>query len=132
MFAIIFFRLWFLQVLSGDKYLAQANNNRVRDIAIQAPRGDIVDRNGTVLVDNRLSIAVQIEPDKLPPRGAGARRRCYRRLRQVIGMRPRADPQGRSRPSARLLPVRERDASRPTSSQRATPTSSSARTSSRA
>ena len=31
MFAIIFFRLWYLQVLSGDKYLAQANNNRVRD-----------------------------------------------------------------------------------------------------
>ena len=39
MFAIIFFRLWFLQVLSGNQYLAQATTNRVRDIAIAAPRG---------------------------------------------------------------------------------------------
>ena len=46
MFAIIFFRLWFLQVLSGDKYLAEANNNQVRDVVVPAPRGDIVDRNG--------------------------------------------------------------------------------------
>src|SRR6185503_6453724 len=27
MFSIIFFRLWYLQVLSGDKYLKQAKNN---------------------------------------------------------------------------------------------------------
>ena len=32
MFAVIFFRLWYLQILSGDKYLADANNNRVREI----------------------------------------------------------------------------------------------------
>ena len=31
MFAIIFFRLWYLQILSGDKYLADANNNRKYD-----------------------------------------------------------------------------------------------------
>ena len=62
MFAIIFFRLWFLQVLSGDKYRAQANNNRIRDVDVPAPRGDIVDRNGRVLVDNRVSIAVQVDP----------------------------------------------------------------------
>jgi penicillin-binding protein 2 len=30
MFSIIFFRLWYLQVLSGDKYLKQAKNNQVR------------------------------------------------------------------------------------------------------
>ena len=27
MFAIIFFRLWFLQVLSGEQYLAQASRS---------------------------------------------------------------------------------------------------------
>src|ERR687883_718369 len=69
MFGIVFFRLWYLQVLSGDKYLTQANDNRVRDIVVPAPRGDVIDRNGTVLVDNRISIAVQIEPQKLPPPG---------------------------------------------------------------
>ena len=30
MFAIIFFRLWYLQVLSGDSYVAAARENRVR------------------------------------------------------------------------------------------------------
>jgi penicillin-binding protein 2 len=87
MFAIIFFRLWFLQVLSGERYLAQANNNRVRDITVPAPRGDVVDRNGTTLVDNRVSIAVQIEPRKLPPEGA-PRDALYRRLGRVLGMSP--------------------------------------------
>ena len=53
MFAIIFFRLWFLQVLSGEQYVAQANDNRVRDVPIPAPRGDILDRDGQLLVDSR-------------------------------------------------------------------------------
>jgi penicillin-binding protein 2 len=66
MFAIIFFRLWFLQVLSGDQYLAQASVNRVRDIAIPAPRGQILDRNGNILVDSKPGIAVQLSPPDLP------------------------------------------------------------------
>ncbi len=87
LFGLIFFRLWYLQVLSGDKYRAQANDNRVRDIVVPAPRGDIVDRNGNTLVDNRVSIAVQIEPRKLPPAGA-KRRELYGRLSRVIGEGP--------------------------------------------
>jgi penicillin-binding protein 2 len=87
MFAIIFFRLWYLQVLSGDKYRAEANNNRIRDVGVPAPRGDVVDRNGKVLVDNRVSIAVQVDPRKLPP--AGRRRALmYRRLGRIIGQTP--------------------------------------------
>jgi penicillin-binding protein 2 len=66
MFAIIFFRLWFLQVLSGEKYLAQASVNRVRDIAIPAPRGEILDQAGNVLVSSKQAIAVQIAPLQLP------------------------------------------------------------------
>lgn len=66
LFAVIFFRLWYLQVLSGDQYLAEANNNRVRELRIQAPRGEIVDRNGRVLVTNRRAIVVQLDPAKLP------------------------------------------------------------------
>src|SRR6185437_13571547 len=30
LFAIVFFRLWYLQILSGDQYLAEANDNQVR------------------------------------------------------------------------------------------------------
>jgi penicillin-binding protein 2 len=66
LFAIIFFRLWFLQVLSGPDYVAQATDNRVRRTPIEAPRGDIVDRNGTLLVRTREAPVVQIEPASLP------------------------------------------------------------------
>jgi penicillin-binding protein 2 len=66
LFAIIFFRLWYLQVLSGDQYLQQARNNRVRELRVQAPRGDILDRNGNVLVENRAATVVELSPESLP------------------------------------------------------------------
>jgi penicillin-binding protein 2 len=84
-FAVIFFRLWYLQVLSGDKYLAEANNNRVREIKVQAPRGEVVDREGRVLVDNRTGLAVKVTPDKLPEE-PGERTALYRRLGKVLGV----------------------------------------------
>jgi len=66
LFAVLFFRLWNLQVLSGDEYLAEAQNNRTREFKQIAPRGDILDRNGEVLVDNRTSLALQLNTSKLP------------------------------------------------------------------
>src|SRR3954468_21380729 len=66
LFGILFFRLWNLQILSGDKYLAEAKNNRTREVKEIAPRGDILDRNGEVLVDNRTSLALQLNTGKLP------------------------------------------------------------------
>src|SRR5919202_3682204 len=66
LFAALFFRLWFLQVLSGHDYVAQAAQNRVRKIRIEAPRGDIVDRNGKTLVRTRQAAVVQILPNELP------------------------------------------------------------------
>src|SRR3954451_18847987 len=87
MFGIIFFRLWYLQVLSGDHYLAEANSNRVRDIVRQAPRGRIVDRNGRILVDNRSGYAVVINPAKLP-KDPATKRRTYDALARVLGQKP--------------------------------------------
>ncbi len=85
MFAIIFFRLWFLQVLSGEQYVQQANANRARDLPIAAPRGEILDREGQPLVASRTTNAVQIVPSALPPAGS-KRRLLYRRLGAVLGM----------------------------------------------
>ena len=59
MFSIIFFRLWYLQVLSGDRYLHRANDNRIRDVHEQGPRGEILDANGNVLVGNRLQMGAR-------------------------------------------------------------------------
>ncbi len=84
LFAVVFFRLWYLQVLSGDKYETEANSNQVRKIKVQAPRGEIVDREGRVLVNNRTGLAVRVTPDELPE-DDGERRQVYNRLGRVLG-----------------------------------------------
>ncbi|WCB95001.1 Peptidoglycan D,D-transpeptidase MrdA [Baekduia alba] len=66
LFGIIFFRLWYLQVLDGDKYLAQARDNRVRVERIAAPRGNIVDASNLPLVENRKATVVAFNPASLP------------------------------------------------------------------
>jgi penicillin-binding protein 2 len=66
LFAVLFFRLWDLQVLSGSEYLAEAKNNRTREFKVIAPRGNILDRDGNVLVENRTSLALQLNTQKLP------------------------------------------------------------------
>jgi penicillin-binding protein 2 len=43
---------WFVQVVEGSHYRDLAENNRLRKIAIEAPRGTIYDRRGRVLVEN--------------------------------------------------------------------------------
>jgi penicillin-binding protein 2 len=66
LFAILFFRLWNLQVISGDAYLAEAKNNRTREFKMIAPRGEILDRTGKTIVDNRTSLALQVNTSRLP------------------------------------------------------------------
>jgi len=90
LFAIIFFRLWFLQVLSGEQYVRAATVNRVRQVAVPAQRGEILDGSGSILVDSRQALAVQISPTELPPSRTG-RDALYRRLAGVLQLstRPR-------------------------------------------
>jgi penicillin-binding protein 2 len=74
LFGVLFFCLWRLQVLDGTNYLAEAKNNRTRSYRVSAPRGYVLDRSGEVLVANRTSLALQVNPRKLPL--ASARRRA--------------------------------------------------------
>jgi penicillin-binding protein 2 len=83
-FAILFLRLWALQVLSGSQYLNAAQNNQLRTLRVPAPRGPIVDRNGIVLVTNVGGSSVQIWPADLP-NDKEARRDVLQRLGTVIG-----------------------------------------------
>jgi penicillin-binding protein 2 len=66
LFGIVFFRLWYLQVLDGDKYLAQARDNRVRIERIAAPRGQIVDASNLPMVDNKKATVVSLDPASIP------------------------------------------------------------------
>ncbi len=84
---IIVFRLWFLQILSAQQYVAQANDNRLRTVAVLAPRGTVLDRNGIVMVDNRPGLAVGIRPMDVP---AGGHVLLVKRLARVLTMKPAA------------------------------------------
>ena len=84
-FGVILFRLWYLQVLSGDRYLAEAQGNRVREVTVQAPRGEILDRDGEVLVGNRTALALQVRKDELPEVSA-ERVKVLERVAEVTGM----------------------------------------------
>lgn len=107
-FGIIFFRLWFLQVLSGDQYLAEASSNRVRRVVVQAPRGEMTDRSGRVLVRNRSAVSIVVSPTRLPE-GDAARRRLLRRLSWVLGMPTKTERcvfgSGRTREVKQLMPL---------------------------
>ena len=53
MFVVYILRLWHLQVLEGESYRFQSENNRIRIEEISSPRGIIYDRNGVPIVENR-------------------------------------------------------------------------------
>jgi penicillin-binding protein 2 len=84
-FGILFFRLWALQVLSGTQYLAAAENNQLRTIRVEAPRGAILDRDGRIVVANREATAVHVWPADLPDSRV-ARERLLRRLTGILGV----------------------------------------------
>ena len=66
LFAILFFRLWFLQVLSTNQYAKAASVNFVRDVVVQAPRGEILDSTGQIMASSRRAYAVEVSPPHLP------------------------------------------------------------------
>ena len=73
LFAALTARLWYLQVLDTDAFRLQAEANQVRLVYEPAPRGRILDREGRVLVDNRITDVLTLSrveaadnPDVLP------------------------------------------------------------------
>jgi len=83
--AMVVLRLWSLQVLSGDHYRALAKDHGVLDVRVHPPRGEILDRTGRVLVDNRTVMSLDLRPSDLPssPR---ERRTELRRLGNLLGL----------------------------------------------
>lgn len=72
-FAILFARLWYLQIARGAELLRESEMNRERKIGIAAPRGVIYDRHGKVLATSRPQFVVTVvledfrkKPDALP------------------------------------------------------------------
>jgi penicillin-binding protein 2 len=61
LFATLFARLYYLQVVSGETYHARAASQSLRDIVVQPERGLIVDDQGRPLVANRTSWVVSVD-----------------------------------------------------------------------
>jgi penicillin-binding protein 2 len=83
-FCVLFFRLWALQVISGQQYLQDARNNQVRTFRAPAQRGSIVDRNGKVLVSNVPSTVAQLWPAALDDLTAEERETTLRRVGRLL------------------------------------------------
>ncbi|NLY89187.1 MAG: penicillin-binding protein 2 [Firmicutes bacterium] len=64
-FAVLLARLWFLQIVQGEKHYAESLGNFGRQIRIAAPRGNIYDRTGKLLVSNRFSHVVSVVPNDI-------------------------------------------------------------------
>jgi penicillin-binding protein 2 len=61
MFVALLARLWFLQVLAGDRYIELADSNSVRQVLTEAPRGSILAEDGTELVRNRPALTISAD-----------------------------------------------------------------------
>ncbi len=68
LFVLLFTRLWFLQVMAGERYANLAEGNAVRAVSIAAPRGKLLDRNGKPIVANRFAMVVSVQPEQMGER----------------------------------------------------------------
>ena len=65
LFAALFARLWYLQVMNAPAYSQVAVNRSTRVLTVAPPRGRILDRNGNVLVDNTPTKVVALDRQAL-------------------------------------------------------------------
>src|SRR5271170_5900251 len=62
-FLLLAYGLWRLQVMHSGEYALLAEQNRVRNVPILAPRGKILDREGRIIVDNYPSFSALLLRD---------------------------------------------------------------------
>ncbi len=83
-FTILAFSFWYFQVVQYQKFRELAENNHQRTIALRAPRGVMLDRNGAVLVENRSSFTISIVREHTTDLD-----RTMRSLSEVAGLDPK-------------------------------------------
>src|SRR6476619_1195911 len=65
LFVLLVLRLWALQVLNTRTFVAQAASNHEKQVIVRAPRGEILDDKGRVLVRNRVAYELDLDPRPL-------------------------------------------------------------------
>lgn len=82
-FFIIILRLWYLQILRGDYFREQSENNRLSTVYVPAPRGIIFDRKGKPLVANRPAFNIElVEEDSPKPK------ETIKKVAEILGVPP--------------------------------------------
>ena len=81
LFVLLMIGLFYNQIIRFSYYSRLSKNNSIRIIPIDGPRGNIFDRNGTLLVTNRMSFDLAVVYQELKDRSALARL-----LSDVLGM----------------------------------------------
>jgi penicillin-binding protein 2 len=82
-FGFYVLRLFDIQIIQGQDYIAQANDNRTQTIYEPAIRGTIYDRNGYILAQNVPSYNVVVTPGYLPE-DEGDIQEIFRELSELI------------------------------------------------
>ncbi|MGH3588904.1 MAG: penicillin-binding transpeptidase domain-containing protein, partial [Pseudonocardia sp.] len=85
LFATLFVRLWYLQVLTGESYQAQAAEQSIRELVVQPARGLIVDDMGRPLVANRTSWVVTVDRTMLHKMEEAEQEQLLRRVARTVG-----------------------------------------------
>jgi penicillin-binding protein 2 len=84
-FGVFLVRLFLLQVIQQDEWLAKAEDNSTQELNLPALRGIIYDRNGVILARNVPSYNVVITAAELPD-DSGAIQEIFRELSTLIGV----------------------------------------------
>ena len=66
-FVMLMIKSLYLTTVKGEEYSQIADNKIYKKISINAPRGEIRDRNGTLLAGNRPLFSVEISPNEISP-----------------------------------------------------------------
>ena len=82
-FLVFVVRLFQLQILEGADLRERSQQNSVRTLVLEAPRGQIVDREGRVLAASRPAYRVQVIPNEL-----SEPKRTFDALSQLLGRQP--------------------------------------------
>ncbi len=88
LFAALFARLWFLQVLTAGEHELAAERNQRRVVPVAAPRGRILDRDGEILVANRASNVVLVDRAQLNTLEDEEREEVLSRLGAIVDRPP--------------------------------------------
>lgn len=64
---ILIIQLFNLQIIHGEEYLKQSTSRLIRQTVTEAPRGQILDRNGNILATNKMGFSLNLYKTNVDP-----------------------------------------------------------------